>query len=150
MIRRVTALYSGPLVSDWNVGALRNVHRSGIIQQQLARPGVVERFYASDKGGVATAKLVRSLFAGLFSLGEDANRGDDLEAVRRILDEQQQGNYVLKPQREGGGYNFYGDQLLEKMQQNVTRTETGTLVLDKSLGEYILMERLFPPRQEAI
>merc|ERR1712154_162227 len=60
-----------------------------------------------------------------------------------------EGQYVLKPQREGGGYNYYGKNLAIKIKENVD--DTGDeLVLGKELSEFILMQRLFPPQQKAI
>ena len=42
-------------------------------------------------------------------------------------------DYVLKPQREGGGNNLYGDQIVERLKQR------------KGLAAYILMQRIRPP-----
>lgn len=108
------------------------------VQQALARPNVVER-YVKDAG------QLRGTFAGLYSLGEDAV-DVDLEAVQQVLKEGKEGQFVLKPQREGGGYNFYGSRLADKLRQNVN--EDGSL--KPALGEFILMERLFPPQQPAV
>jgi glutathione synthase len=43
--------------------------------------------------------------------------------------------FVLKPQREGGGFNLYG----EELRQCLTNLQTG------EGNAYILMERLYPP-----
>jgi glutathione synthase len=114
------------------------------VQQELARLGVLERFFPNDAEQVTA---MRAAFAGLYSLGDDAGE-EDLEAVRQVL-AGGEGRYVLKPQREGGGYNFYGARLAARLRENTTG-EDGTLVLNEKLGEYILMERLFPPQQTAI
>lgn len=121
------------------------------VQQELARPGVLERFFPSDHEQQQVVPALRRAFAGLYSLGEDAVAAD-LAAVREVLLQGAEGRYVLKPQREGGGYNFYGAQLAAKLKENVTLSDDGTevLALDPKLGEYILMERLFPPQQTAI
>jgi len=116
------------------------------VQQELARPGVLERFFPGDTEKKAVDDM-RKAFAGLYSLGDDTTE-EDLAAVKAVLDGGE-GQYVLKPQREGGGYNFYGDQLAAKIKENVQETADGLKMSDK-LGEYILMERLFPPRQNAI
>ena len=113
------------------------------VQQELARPGTLERFF-SDK------KIVDGLteaFADLYSLGEDCTE-EDKAAVKDVLSGAQ-GKYVLKPQREGGGYNFYSDKMAAKLRENVEETDSG-IILGPKLGEYILMERLFPPEQKAI
>ena len=116
------------------------------VQQELARPGVLEQFFprADERDCV---EAMRGAFAGLHSLGDDATE-EDLAAVKQVLDGEQ-GRFVLKPQREGGGYNFYGDRLKKKLSENVHKAGD-RLVLGKSLGEFILMERLFPPQQKAI
>jgi glutathione synthase len=115
------------------------------VQQELARPGVLEQFLNKED-----AMALQAVFAGLYSLGNDAVPSD-LAAVAEILfTETGPARYVLKPQREGGGYNFYNDELRRKLQQHVTGDHESNLVLGKELGEYILMERLFPPPQTGI
>ncbi|EJK73808.1 hypothetical protein THAOC_04546 [Thalassiosira oceanica] len=118
------------------------------VQQELARPGVVERFI--DDGDDAAA--IRSAFAGLYSLGADANE-DDAGAVRDVLLRGGEGRYVLKPQREGGGNNYYGREMVDVLSANCTLTGDGddaAVELSAGLGEFILMERLFPPQQLAV
>lgn len=114
------------------------------VQQELARPGVLERFFPKEADQVIR---MRRAFAGLYSLGDDAV-DEDYAAVRDVL-AGGHGRYVLKPQREGGGYNFYGDQLAAKLRDNVV-AQGGDVKLDEKLGEFILMERLFPPQQMAV
>jgi len=102
-------------------------HLAGLkkVQQVLAQPGQVERFLSMDE-----SKQLRSCFTGLFPLSDDAD-GDP--AVKLAL-----GNpnlYVLKPQREGGGNNFYGDQVKEMLLK----------LSPKERSAYILMERILPP-----
>ncbi|KAK9917481.1 hypothetical protein WJX75_004845 [Coccomyxa subellipsoidea] len=96
------------------------------VQQDLAGPGIVERFV----DGPQEAALIRACFAGLWSLDtvEDA-------ATREMLAraEASPEDYVLKPQREGGGNNLYGDQIVERLKQR------------KGLAAYILMQRIRPP-----
>ena len=65
------------------------------VQQALAAPGAVERFLSAHE-----ARHLRTCFAGLFP----AEQAEAVEAAT-----QQPELFVLKPQREGGGNNFYGD-----------------------------------------
>jgi glutathione synthase len=129
------------------------------VQQELSRPGRLEGYFPDEPSVVAQ---MRDAFAGLYSLGDDANE-EDRQAVYDIVVNRNHPQYVLKPQREGGGYNFYGEQMLAKLTENVTVTtsssssssssspfESTTIALSPTLGEYILMERLFPPQQLAI
>lgn len=120
------------------------------VQQELARTGVLERFFPNGNAkDAATIAGLKEAFAGLYSLGEDATE-QDKKAVKEVL-EGAQGRYVLKPQREGGGYNFYGEELAAKLKESVTQTDDSAQVeLAPVLGEFILMERLFPPLQKAI
>jgi len=117
------------------------------VQQELARPGVLERFFPNSEDKTMIDNM-RSVFAGLYSLGDDAV-SEDLAAVQDVLDGNQ-GGYVLKPQREGGGYNFYENELAGKLQEFTSKGESGSLKLNKKLAEYILMQRLFPPKQKAV
>jgi glutathione synthase len=128
------------------------------VQQALARPGVLERFMSSTKNPQECAAM-RRVFAGLYSTSpKDGMVVADYQAVHDVVVNQNSHLYVLKPQREGGGYNFYGDQLLAKLTQNVQinnkegeeEEEETNMVLNDALGEYILMQRLFPPEQTAI
>jgi len=115
------------------------------VQQELARPGVLERFFPDSEEKV---QAMRACFAGLYSMGDDATP-EDIQAAADVLDGGH-AKYVLKPQREGGGYNFYGEDLAQKLKEKTSRSEDGALVLDNELAEYILMQRLFPPQQTAI
>jgi len=119
------------------------------VQQELARAGAVERFFPENIDN--SAETIRTVFAGLFSLGADATE-EDINAVKDVLFRGGEGRYVLKPQREGGGYNYYGNNLADKLKENCTiiEGEEKELQLNQALSEFILMERLFPPQQRAI
>ncbi|KAL1400533.1 hypothetical protein pipiens_007348 [Culex pipiens pipiens] len=96
------------------------------VQQALAKPGILKRFIADDH----KIDTIKEIFTGLYPL--DKNEEGD-EAVRRALENPER--YVLKPQREGGGNNVYGEDIpgaLEKM-------------ADDERSAWILMERIFPP-----
>ncbi|KAH0434468.1 hypothetical protein IEQ34_026826 [Dendrobium chrysotoxum] len=93
------------------------------IQQELAKPLVLERFLEDEDA----AKL-RKCFAGLWSL-------DDSEIVKTAIERPEL--FVLKPQREGGGNNIYGDdvkEMLLKLQHEKNQEQAA----------YILMQRIFP------
>ncbi|OMP01138.1 Glutathione synthase, substrate-binding, eukaryotic [Corchorus olitorius] len=94
------------------------------IQQELAKPNVLERFLENKED---IAKL-RKCFAGLWSL-------DDSDITRKAIENPEL--FVMKPQREGGGNNIYGDDVKETL-----------LRLQKDGSEedaaYILMQRIFP------
>jgi glutathione synthase len=114
------------------------------VQQALALPGVLEHFLLTDdldesdlQSAQSDIKLLRSVFAGLYSL--DTVDGQDLSALK-VLAIASPDNYVLKPQREGGGNNLYGDEIVHAL-QTMTASE---------LSAFILMERIRPPHQQAV
>ncbi|CAD6252960.1 unnamed protein product [Miscanthus lutarioriparius] len=94
------------------------------IQQELAKPNVLERFLDNKED---IAKLRKS-FAGLWSL-------DNEEIVKSAIEKPDL--FVLKPQREGGGNNIYGHDLRDTLIK--LQKEQG-----ESLAAYILMQRIFP------
>ncbi|XP_006663628.3 glutathione synthetase, chloroplastic-like isoform X2 [Oryza brachyantha] len=94
------------------------------IQQELAKPNVLERFLDNKED---IAKL-RKCFAGLWSL-------DNEEIVKTAIEKPDL--FVLKPQREGGGNNIYGHDLRETLIR--LQKEQG-----EALAAYILMQRIFP------
>lgn len=96
------------------------------IQQELAREGAVERFVSDEK----EAAKIRSVFAGQYSL--DLDPDGDRNAETAI---NNPGDYVLKPQREGGGNNHYDDEI---------KTLLTELKDDKMRAGYILMEKIYP------
>ena len=129
------------------------------VQQELAKKGVLEQFFSptneEEEEEVETIELLRSAFAGLFSLDATTADNTDINAVTNILLSGKESQYVLKPQREGGGYNFYGMDMAKKLRENcdingVADNNESSIVLGPALSEFILMERLFPPQQNAI
>ncbi|XP_041859049.1 glutathione synthetase [Melanotaenia boesemani] len=97
------------------------------VQQVLARPGVLENFFP---GQPQVVEQIRATFAGLYTL-DMGPEGDKTVAMALAAPDQ----FVLKPQREGGGNNIYGSeicQVLEGVKDNTERTA------------YILMDKINP------
>ncbi|NXA39819.1 GSHB synthetase, partial [Eudromia elegans] len=97
------------------------------VQQELTRPGILETLLP---GRAASVARIRATFTGLYSL--DLGEEGDKVAARAIAAPD---NFVLKPQREGGGNNLYGEELrhvLEKIKDSPERTS------------YILMDKIKP------
>lgn len=97
------------------------------VQQELSRKGALERFLSSSPQAIAR---IQCTFAGLYSLDE-GEEGDQTAAMAIASPER----FVLKPQREGGGNNVYGDEikhLLENLKDPAERTA------------YILMDKITP------
>ncbi|XP_040290879.1 glutathione synthetase isoform X1 [Bufo bufo] len=97
------------------------------VQQELSRPLVLEKFLPDKPEAVSR---IRETFAGLYSLdiGEEGNH-----TVKIALENSDQ--YVLKPQREGGGNNIYGDEIREVLERVKDSTECTS---------YILMDKIKP------
>ena len=102
------------------------------VQQDLAAPGVTERFAATPED----AALMRSFFAGLWALDALDSDAGAAAAVADAMAHPE--GYVLKPQREGGGNNLYGEQLQAR------------LAGGRELGALILMQRIMPPANTSV
>lgn len=99
------------------------------IQQELARPGVLEKFVASKQ----SVDMLRATFADQFSL-DLGPEGD--EAVEMAIASPEK--FVLKPQREGGGNNLFNAAIAKFLSEHRT---------SKERNAYILMQRIFPWQQ---
>ncbi|XP_028266023.1 glutathione synthetase-like [Parambassis ranga] len=97
------------------------------VQQVLSRPGALERFFPNQPGAV---EQIRAVFAGLYTLdmGPEGDRAVDMAL-------ENPHNYVLKAQREGGGNNIFGEDIVRVLQE-VKR--------DQRRAAYILMDRIRP------
>ena len=89
------------------------------------------------------SELVRAHFAGLWGLDgsspEEAAAAD--VALREALLSPEK--FVLKPQREGGGNNLYGERLRSEIARRGSRA-------GPALAGYILMQRIAPATHEAL
>ncbi|VDK68872.1 unnamed protein product, partial [Cylicostephanus goldi] len=76
------------------------------------------------------AAAIRATFAGLWSI----NGGDAVteKLIKNAI--AHPSRFVLKPQLEGGGGNFYGEKMAEKLKS----------MEKEELGAFILMERIQP------
>ncbi|KAJ1815596.1 Glutathione synthetase [Coemansia sp. RSA 2599] len=91
------------------------------IQQVLAQPGVVERFVSDQE----TASLVRECFVGLYPLDSSAEGQKAYEDAIANPDK-----YVVKPQREGGGYNTYGQDIPQLLERISADERKGYILMD--------------------
>ncbi|RDA88015.1 hypothetical protein CP532_3434 [Ophiocordyceps camponoti-leonardi (nom. inval.)] len=105
------------------------------VQQVLATPrsssspSVLARFMGDDS---AAATQLQKTFTNIFPMGTSA---EGLEARRRALDPDLCKNYVLKPQREGGGNNTYRGAIPGFLRS----------VPEEHWPSFILMELITPP-----
>jgi glutathione synthetase len=101
------------------------------VQQVLADATALRRFVSDDE-----AALLETSFAGLWGLEKDS---DKTASVKQMAIDNARAR-VLKPQREGGGNNLYGDEVAEAMKT----------MSPEELESYILMERIFPKENAAV
>ncbi|XP_061540055.1 glutathione synthetase-like isoform X1 [Phycodurus eques] len=97
------------------------------VQQVLAEPGVLERFFPDQPQVV---DQVRATFAGLYTL-DMGEEGDKTVAMALATPDR----FVLKPQREGGGNNIYGQDICELL---------GKVKNSAERMAYILMDKIQP------
>ncbi|XP_036085389.1 glutathione synthetase isoform X1 [Rousettus aegyptiacus] len=97
------------------------------VQQELSRVGVLEALLPGQPEAVAR---LRATFAGLYSL-DMGEEGD--QAITEAL--AAPSRFVLKPQREGGGNNLYGEEMVQALEQ---------LKDSEERVSYILMEKIEP------
>ncbi|KAJ2731201.1 Glutathione synthetase [Coemansia sp. BCRC 34962] len=81
----------------------------------------VERFIDDEQ----TAELVRECFVGLYPLdnSSEGQKAYDLAMANPS-------NYVVKPQREGGGYNTYGDDIPKLLSSLSNEERKGYILMD--------------------
>ncbi|CAJ1960910.1 unnamed protein product [Sphenostylis stenocarpa] len=92
------------------------------IQQELAKPGVLKSRFLENKDDIAK---LRKCLARLWSL-------DESSIVAKAIEKPEL--FAMKPQREGGGNNIYGDdvrEILQKLQKSGSQEDAA----------YILMQR---------
>ena len=98
------------------------------VQQAIAAPGILERFL-DDRD---TIQQLRQTFTGLYPLDDSAMGSRAISLAR-----SDPSKFVLKPQREGGANNFYGDDIPQMLDQ-ICRGD------GKDKAAYILMDRVSP------
>uniref|UniRef100_A0A7N8XZ81 Glutathione synthetase n=1 Tax=Mastacembelus armatus TaxID=205130 RepID=A0A7N8XZ81_9TELE len=103
------------------------------IQQVLAKPGVLEKFFPEQP---EVMEQIRATFAGLYTL-DMGPEGD--QTVAKALTSPEK--FVLKPQREGGGNNYFGEDIVQVLQ---------AVKGDKRRAAYILMDRIQPRTEQNI
>lgn len=87
------------------------------VQQDLCKPGVLERFLEGEGDAAGVAKQIRQCFAGQWTLEDLGGAKDKSAEIEKVIRNavENPAAFVLKPQREGGGNNFYDDELKGKL-----------------------------------
>lgn len=90
------------------------------MQQVLAEPGRLERYV--DK---STADAIRESFTGLYPLDSSP---EGLAAYQLALSKPD--DLVMKPQREGGGHNIYGQDILAELKRLTVEERNAYILMD--------------------
>ncbi|GFR93796.1 glutathione synthetase [Elysia marginata] len=123
LIIELSAAIKSPCVQYQLVGSKK-------VQQELARPGVLEKFVPSKE----SVEILKATFADQFSvdLGPEGDK-----AVEMALASPEK--FVLKPQREGGGHNLFDTEMATFLSHHIS---------SKERNAYILMQRIYPWQQQ--
>jgi glutathione synthase len=97
-----------------------------IVQEYLTHDNIIEK-YINDKN---LSKNIRSTFASMFTFDNNQTRKKNIDLLR-----QNPNDFVLKPNREGGGNNKYDDDILDLIKNE-----------ENHLNYYIAMEKILPPK----
>ena len=109
-------------------------------QQSFCDSNVLRQVSGSD----SVTKQLKQVFKGLWSLEDLCKEGAEVNSVvERALENPHE--YVLKPQKEGGGNNFFDDDLKENLLK--AKAANGQ---DPVLSTYLIMERINPPMIPAL
>eukprot|EP00924_Labyrinthula_sp_SR-Ha-C_P016727 snap_masked-scaffold_6-processed-gene-13.25-mRNA-1 protein AED:0.23 eAED:0.25 QI:0/-1/0/1/-1/1/1/0/525 len=104
------------------------------VQQKLSIESELKQFVAAE-----VAPKLRDVFAGQWSMHPAEQNSDDLNAIKKARTSE---DFVLKPQREGGGNNFYGNDVGKFL-------ASGGEAFGESPESYVLMQRIYPQKKEA-
>lgn len=85
-------------------------------------------------------KILRSCFTGLYSL--DRKLPETAAIIEKALKNPE--NYVMKPQREGGGFNLFGEDISRSLVEMNDAELAGYILMDlirpKPIDAYLLVE----------
>ncbi|CEP16611.1 hypothetical protein [Parasitella parasitica] len=90
------------------------------VQQVLAEPGRLERYVNKS-----TADAIRESFTGLYPLDSSP---EGLAAYQLALSKPD--DLVMKPQREGGGHNIYGQDILTELKRLTAEERNAYILMD--------------------
>eukprot|EP00058_Branchiostoma_floridae_P002025 XP_002587513.1 hypothetical protein BRAFLDRAFT_115857 [Branchiostoma floridae] len=112
------------------------------VQQELAQPGVLEKFLKDAEA----VKRVRATFAGQYTL-ELGAEGD--RTVQMVTSDP--GRFVMKPQREGGGNNIFGEDIPAALNNMAdVKERTAYIVMDRIRPAVVSNYAVRPGREPAL
>ncbi|TNV79883.1 hypothetical protein FGO68_gene7423 [Halteria grandinella] len=84
------------------------------------------------------AEKIKGLFKGIWTLEYIETDPEVQQVVQKAITNPK--GYVIKPQKEGGGNNFYGFAVKEMLEKAHSSPESL-----ENLKQYLIMERIYPP-----
>jgi hypothetical protein len=102
------------------------------IQQELAKPGVIEFLLSQPQ-----AEKIRATFMSMFALNESET---GLRARQLASNESTAEQYILKPSLEGGGNNVYGKDIPPFLKS----------IPEETWPTFTLMKKIEAPTHEAL
>ncbi len=109
-----------------------------LFQYYLNKPDVLRKFIPEE----LIAKDVSRFFTKIYHLN-DMNDEEKLKLLEEIRENVKK--YVVKPQKEGGGNNYYDEAILKLLPEDNDLSQ-----LSKELSNSIIMERIFPPLHDSV
>uniref|UniRef100_A0A0R3RXZ5 Glutathione synthetase n=1 Tax=Elaeophora elaphi TaxID=1147741 RepID=A0A0R3RXZ5_9BILA len=111
------------------------------VQQVLSENGVLEK-YITDKGMCAR---IRKTFAGMWGLENDDDKTQNIIQDAVANPEK----FVLKPQLEGGGGNYYGKEVAEKL-KTMSKDEMAAHIIMERITPMVVKNYVIRPQQEPV
>ena len=113
------------------------------MQQQLSMAGIIEELMGDE----TKAMELRQGFAPMYPAYEVVN-GIYPQVFADVNENPYQ--YVLKPQREGGGFNLWGEEIVSTLKRNDRYHRKMGMMSRQELENLILMKRIFPEEHECV
>lgn len=113
------------------------------MQQQLSMAGIIEELMGDE----AKAMELRQCFAPMYPAYDVVN-GTYPQVFADVNENPYR--YVLKPQREGGGFNLWGEEIVSTLKRNDRYGRNMGMMNRQELENLILMKRIFPEEHECV
>ncbi|MCP9261449.1 Glutathione synthetase [Dirofilaria immitis] len=111
------------------------------VQQVLSENGVLEKYITDSK----MCARIRKTFASMWGLENNDNK--TLKIIQDAIANPEK--FVLKPQLEGGGGNYYGEEIAEKL-KTMSRDEMAAYILMERITPMVVKNYLIRPQEEPV
>ncbi|CAG9536509.1 unnamed protein product [Cercopithifilaria johnstoni] len=111
------------------------------VQQVLSESGVLEKYITDNK----MCARIRKTFAGMWGL---ENNDDKTQKIIQDAIAHPE-KFVLKPQLEGGGGNYYGKEVAEKL-KTMSKDEMAAHIIMERITPMVVKNYVIRPQQEPV